>query len=267
MRLCWLAGAGMLAACAAPSNEQQGLAQGAATMHQLVGRYVDGEVSVFRGMASASDSIPAEPSAQQAFSNQSVMATLDRRAAYAFDFANASGNAAVLRIIAPAAGDYVVLEQTGDATTHVGTVNTSSQSGSQWESCDSCVPDLMSRPATITIASASASGTAGPGGGLLQTTVSAQLALVAPSTLTFDDIQTLGFADPYAGNLLSIGGWTSDGSELVASASGTLSTDSGGGQCATFTPFTVTVYVNAADLRTFGARDYAGGSPSSKCGP
>src|SRR5512140_1169611 len=98
MRICWLACVGVVAACVAPSNEQQGLAQGAATMHQLVGRYVSGEVSVFRGTASASDSIPAEPSAQKSFSNQPVIAALDLRAAYAFDFVNASGNAAVLRI-------------------------------------------------------------------------------------------------------------------------------------------------------------------------
>jgi len=43
--------------------------------------------------------------------------------------------------------------------------------------------------------------------------------------------------------------------------------DGGGGQCATFTPFTVIVYVNTANLHEFGARDYVGGSPSSKCGP
>ncbi len=268
MRICWLACVGVVAACVAPSNEQQGLAQGVATMHQLVGRYVSGEVSVFRGTASASDSIPAEPSAQQSFSHQSVIAALDLRAAYAFDFVNASGDAAVLRITVPATGDYVVLEQTADATTHVGTVNTSNQSGSQWESCGNCVPDLMTKPATISIASATASGTAGgPGGAFLQTTVSAQLATVAPSTLTFDDIQTLGFADPYADNLLSIGAWTTDGSELVSTASGTLLADGRFGQCATFTPFTVTVYVNATDLRDFGVRDYVGGSPSSRCGP
>ena len=270
MRNGWIACAGLLAACVDPSNEQQGLAQGTATMQQLCWQLRQRRGPwCFHGTASASDSIPAEPSSQLSFSNQPVIAALNLRGVYAFDFVNASGNAAVLRITASATGDYVVLEQTGGATTHFGTVSTSNQSGSQWESCDNCVPDLMNKPATISIASVTATGTAGPGGDILQTTVSAQLGVVAPSTLTFASILvTARLRRPLRGRP-AVDRRVDDRRQRVGRDGDAAGTPDG--RRARTTPRSA---VHGDDLREhdrlrgeFGARDHVGGSPQSKCAP
>ena len=238
---------------------------GEATLQALVGSYVGGSVAVFHGTASASDSIPLEPTAELSFSQQAVVAALDVRETNPADYPDASGTAAFLTIHAVAAQDYVVLEQTG-TTTHVGLVLASDQSSGQGESCDGCAPDLMSKPTAVEITMLTASGTVSDGTPQ-STTVSAQLDVVAPSMVTFADITVLGFPDPNA-DVMDVGAWQLVGDEEVATATGQFF-EAGGlvEGCAMWTPFTVQVYVNAANLNDFGARDYMQGSSTKQCGP
>ncbi len=218
---------------------------GSPAMEELVGRYVRGDVTVYRGTATASD-LPA----QQGFDNAAVLAWLEIRPAETGELTFEANTVAQLTMIVPSTGQFVQVGEpdTNPAFVIASVVLDTPQGGNMPETCDqTCsVGNLFARPATISIPRFTASGTfEGP----IQTTLQADLVAVEPATISFADLATFDatLANPI-GDLQVVLPWQPDGSDMIT-------TGQTGGACGVGDLYTVDMFVDASNPADYGVRD------------
>lgn len=144
-------------------------------------------------------------------------------------------------------------------------------------SCQSCVPDLSGKPATIAFSDVTATGPtrvfmgyAGDGGHYVDLTAeviaSVDLATLPPCELTFEDLAVLESATGpnQIGNTLRA--FKQSGNEMVYSTGGTFTV--GGTQvCPLVQSYSMQLYIDLDDLGHYGTRNFVAGTPSVQCVP
>jgi hypothetical protein len=231
--------------------------QGLLMLDRLFGRYLRGEIAVYRGSASARDNqnlssgFPDAPD-EVLSANGTALAQLDAQR---------------LAITSPCENKtFDVQQQSGAAAqTTVSGIGTETSPSGLSGGCLDCVPDLSTPPETMAWTNAEAAG--GPndypnGAGAFHSISSANLRRESPCSLTWDELVVLN-----AGRG-SIDGFVHVGNEMVWHASGTITTKQPTGRVCDgmAVMYTIDLYVNLANLSDYGTRNFQTGSTEPVCG-
>ena len=263
-------------------------------LDQLFGPYLRGDVPVYRGTAAATMVItsptggPAYPPAgpnfsyppypEEVLSLGPVLAALYVRPVVPQDWEMsstllppASGNAAALVVHSPAQKSYTVLAQSDADPTTTATDGVVSEGTEDLltEACSDCAPDFFDLPPSIAF-DLSSTGTVE--GDTYSYSASANLAVVSPCSLTFDDLAVLNDATGPEEISLDFGltDFVLSGGDWVSHISGTWTVKAASpveGLCdGEQFNFTIDLYVDNADLGNYSVRNYTAGPIEPQCG-
>jgi hypothetical protein len=262
------------------------------TLDAVVGRFLRGDVTVYRGTVSAEATsaninLPPPYTMSNQFAEGPALAMLAIRTAQPDEWAPAqtadyvAGNTATLLIHAHAADRYLVYAQVaGDPTrTWGGGFGTDGSGGLSTNilvgSCVGCVPSLAARPATLGLSAATTIGTepvivASANVGVpVSTKATAALAVAPPCTLTWEDLAALATAvapNEFAADI-HLNTYAVAGDEMLAHHAGSFGGPRSRGQCAMQTDYSIDVWVKRANLASYGTRNYKAGSSAIVCPP
>jgi hypothetical protein len=245
----------------------------------LVGRFVHGDVPVYRGQMSAHDN------AGDVFSNQTdgvipdgpAVATLVEVPLEGTFFSpydvGVTGTGAFLDLHGLGTDLDLFLEQSaGDAVaTRATFIGSPTETLALMNSCNNCVPSLWHQPASIEFGEIDASSAAGTGHVL----VSASLTPAPPSTLTFDELLEVSGRIIPSDASFGLGEFTRSGNEMVKHVRGEVDTPntdpafpSGGADygCFVETDYTADIYVNLDDPSDYGVQNLTFDGPVETCG-
>jgi hypothetical protein len=272
-----------------PSAPLEAVVEGDALtrLDNLVGRYLRGEVLVYRGTASAHDNASVIADAGQpgggdeAISDGPALARLEYRPAQSYDYSPAkqsiSGEAAILVLNSTLEQKRIAFSQ---AKTAASVTEASQIADAQSPSfarlvtsCASCAPNFWSNPKTIVLGDLTTSGTfavaqqAGPPVNvILHTFVSARLALASPCSLTIDDLVVL---DKYSGpdeSYSEMDNFHLEHGEMVEHYMGRVEPPhSLYDGCWFDTTYTVDLFIDPNDLSHYGVRNFTIGAPYRDC--
>jgi hypothetical protein len=257
-----------------------------ATLDRLIGRYLRGEVLVYRGTMHAHDnaSALANPEAggmrpDGAIAEGPALALLQTRMSSRGDMNPPPlGRSAFLVVYDLAERKHVIFEQpqARPRVTEVSLVTPFVTTAGMITSCTACAPNLWETPASIALGELTATGvvsvfmgTAGKDGRQVdvtaRTVASAALTNAAPCTLQFQELVLLS-SSPGPDELeLTLTSFTPSGDELVWHTAGAFDTAST--PCPTTTPYKIDVYVDTHDLSHYGTRNFTLGTPGQACPP
>jgi hypothetical protein len=237
-----------------------------ARLEQVVGRYVCGTASIYRGSFSAADNQSSVGGVEGVIATGPVVASLEDSSR--MDFLTCQQTVMGVRaLVVFAAGQSRAIRLFqilgGTATTYSSLV---AMPNTLWSgvsaSCDGCVGDLRpGAPASIAIGPTTLTGQYCDGSTPLEVSVSGQLNLLASPSV--DDI--LGVNQPY-GAYQAPPSFVLQGDDMVTTVSGFLLEVADpilmGG---TATPYSVDWYVNRQNPAVFGLRNFSIGSPRVIC--
>jgi hypothetical protein len=260
------------------------------TVDRLVGTYLRGDVTVYRGTAKAHDNASAlantavyGPRPDGVIAAGPALALLDVRAPSGGDWLpprpDPPGKSAILVVHAVPASLHFILEQplAQPALTEGGLLSGVATTASLVTSCTGCAPSFAGRPATIVFQDLTTTGVvsvfmgyAGQGGKDVNVTAtvvaSADLALAPPCSLGFDDLVILDSATGPNEIDLTLSSFVLIGNEMVWHTAGSFSVPSMG-KCSISTPYTIDVFVDRSDLSRVGTRNFVLGTPAQQCAP
>jgi len=251
-------------------------------LDDLVGRYLRGDVLVYRGTANAHDNAGVIGEAAQSpnFSDETlpdgpVLAGLELRPASPDDYSppkqNVSGDAAILTLVSALAHKHLILsqalaQQSVTEATQLTNETSSNLLRGLVTACTSCAPKFWSQPGAIVLEDLMTSGVysvlppSGPAVDVtLHTFVSAQLTLAAPCSLTYDDLVVLNGERNMAIFAL-------EGSQMVWHYMGTIEpSHSWADGCWFGQPYTLDAFIDPSDLSHYGVRNFKLGTPVREC--
>jgi hypothetical protein len=264
--------------------EEVATTQARYVMDALIGRYLRGEVAVYRGTLSAHDHVAfADGRAEELGPDHDIpsgpaLARLGMRTATESDWAppkkGANGHLASLVIRAADSKRYVGVAalDSEPGTTFSTAVAEARQYAPLAGGCVECGPDLAGQPAAITFDGLTTTAIeqiyrdSHYVDVIVSTTVTARLTRVAPCDLRYEDIFT---ADEITGpeySAPSLENGIDSGDEIVWHDTGTLGSPSGH-QCVPITDYTIDRFVRKADLGVYGARNFVLGATRMVCAP
>ncbi len=247
------------------------------------GRYMRGEILVYRGTMKGTATLPSwlsyYPASDGAIAESAALASLAFSPSSPNDWVSlvpapfVSDNEAILIVNSRADDQSMVFAQpeSEPTMTATGGIVVGATTNRLMATCSGCAPSFWARPAAIAF-DLTADGTVtwetsdgGTTSEEVNTTASVQLAVVPPCNLTFDDFMRLnGVADS------SLSVFVLTGGEWVWHAAGTVGTNQppAQGQCSggvSYLNYTIDLYVNAANLADYGVRNYVPGTTSVLC--
>jgi hypothetical protein len=235
-----------------------------ALLDQMVGQYVRGDVAVYRGSAVANANVDAFGNIE----NQSLQ-TSNARAALSI-----SADVAGVTVFSASQSERILFQQQTalPGTTFVTSIipNGTYGGGPLWPinasnsaTCSACAPDLASGPATLVWQGLAAVAASGSDAAPLVVASSVNLQRVSPCALTWDDIFAVS-AD-YAFDLPA---QPPASGEFVETITGYVDT-----KAASFrmcdgirVPYTIDIYINAANLADYGVRNFTALAATTTCG-
>jgi hypothetical protein len=239
-------------------------AEGFALLDQMVGQYVRGDVTVYRGTAAAGANVDAFGKI-----GNLTLQTSSARAAL-----SVGAGVAGVTVFSASESERILFQQQTvlPGTTFVTTIvpNGTYGGGPLWPlnasntaTCTDCVPDLASAPTSLAWQGLEAIAASGSDAAPLDVTSSVNLQRVSPCALTWDDIFAVS-AD-YAFDLPAE---PPAGGEFAQTISGYLDT-----KAASFrmcdgirVPYTIDVYINSGNLADYGVRNYTASAATTTCG-
>jgi hypothetical protein len=269
----------------APLAEQAAGVQ-LAVMDATIGRYLRGEIRVYRGTLKAADdgSQVAAASGSRGILDGSIpegpaLAMLDIRAASGTDWTpprvDPKGKSAFLVVHGIASKNQIVLEQPdSDVTlTEAGMISPLGGASPLMLSCKGCGPRLWERPDTLTFADLTATGTVpvmvsppGQPDVTARLVASASLSVADACSLRFEDLQLLSSATGPSETDPTLYAFERSGEEMVWHASGAIAAPSVS-PCVMTNPYTIDVFVDLGDLAHYGTRNFQPGAPTRFCLP
>jgi hypothetical protein len=261
-------------------------------LDRLFGQYLRGDIVVYRGTMQGRRSITA-PAGYPAIPDEELasgpaLARLAVQPAWSGDWVQTpqpppiAGPVAILLSHSVSAAQYMVFQQAEDqpGSTAAGSITDDNSDNFLVATCSDCAPSFWTRPATLAF-SLTAKGTmsiwegdVSTGGAYydvpVQTTATVDITAAAPCSVTYDELVTLNgatgpneFADSFGLWQFALSGtervWHAQGSILVASPSAHGRCD---GQAI---PYTIDLYVKAANLAEYGVRNYVQLAPVQLC--
>jgi hypothetical protein len=267
--------------------QAQADAVGSALLDELFGRFLRGDVRVYRGSFSGSSRIVSDENTPPGttdvpISDGPAVAMLAVRPASPADWyprdPAPSGSAGILIIHSLAAHRYgIYMQSVNDpSTTWVGAFGSDApaETNNMDRSCVGCAPAFTTWPVALSIDALDAKGlfhayqaASGYVDVPVSTTTTATLETAPPCTLTWDDLAVL---DTVTGtdSFASDPGLTSfrpQGDEMVSQRSGSSGRPPAG-ECALVTSWTLDVWVKR-DLSAMGTRNFQASTPTMMCTP
>jgi hypothetical protein len=236
-----------------------------ARLQQIVGQFVCGTGSIYRGTFAAQDNAGSAGGVNGVINSGPVIAALETRSStntnYFLSCTEVVKGARALRVIATAQSKAILLFQLlgGDQTTYSSLVagpgvGFSGDSGA----CTGCVADLRGAPpASLSIGPVTMIGPYCAGDSTrLEVNVSGQLTMLpSPSVADFLEMNQQ-YADP-DGYVDPLPNFAQQGDEMVATVNGTLYENfDPGRQTGIATPFHVDWFVNSQNVTLFGLRNF-----------
>ena len=256
----------------------------------LVGRYLRGDVKVYRGTAKSHDNASAlantivyGPRPDGDIPEGQAIALLDVRTATSGDWypshPDPQGESAYLVVHAVPASLHFILEQpTGTpGLTEASLLSPVATTASLVMSCTGCLPSFASAPQTISFKDLTTTGTAtvfmgyaGQGGhdvSVTETvTSSADLTRESPCALGFEDLVILDSATGPNEIDITLSSFVKEGAEMVWHTAGAFSVPTTG-KCSMTTPYTIDAFVDLGDLSNVGTRNFVLGTSGEICAP
>lgn len=181
-------------------------------LYALVGRFAQGEASIYRGSCSARDNLSSLGRPDGVLDSTNVLASLAWDKTSYLDGRRAGGWA--LTVYGPNQDRRVMLHQYPDegGVTRVSLVTARNTGFGVSGSCVGCVPPLANRPDMLTIAPLVANGKYGTGDPL-RVSASGSLTAIPAAQLTFDDL--VGGTELFVRQRDPAKAFVSDGAEMV----------------------------------------------------
>ena len=280
----------------AASEQAQAEARELVALDALVGRFLRGDVLLYRGTLAAETTAtpamvtnPPRPTGHTEVAEGPALAMLERRLPYVGDWYPAQPSVdltteiAYLLVHHLTAHRYVVFAQSGTPATttwagglgfddDVQVVVTNDFLDS---SCMDCAPSFAAQPTTLSLSALQTTGTVSAfDSGVyydvrVETKTTANLELASPCTLTWDDLAVLATAtgpNEFASDI-GLRSFAPEGDEMVAHHQSSYGTPTQRGQCATVTSYAIDVWVKRANLAIAGTRNYHVTGSSNICKP
>ena len=235
-----------------------------ARLQQIVGQFVCGTGSIYRGTFAAQDNAGSAGGVNGFINSGPVIAALETRSSntnYFLSCTEVVKGARALRVIATAQSKVILLFQVldGDQTTYTSLVSGAGVGFSGTSgACTGCVADLRGVPPTnLSIGPVTMIGPyCANGPTALEVNVSGQLTML-PNPSVADLLEmNQQYADP-DGYLDPLPNFVQQGDEIVATVDGRLYENVNTAlQTGSVTPFHVDWYVNSQDVTLFGLRNF-----------
>jgi hypothetical protein len=259
---------------------------GLGTLDNIIGRFLRGDVPTYRGTVQANDnaSVLSSPSLPPVVDGTipegPALAMLTVGPSSSGDWYPAKPEAmgkteAALVVHGTAAKAHVVFVQTDASpmTTWAGSVGVAAANAYLHGSCDACAPNfLAATPPSIQFGLTTTGTFTNPAGSnvpvTLHTTATVNLTRVGPCDLSWADLQVLNTTqgpNEFAGDV-GLGDFKLTGAEYIAHTQGQFGGASAH-MCTMVTPYTLDLFVDAADVGKYGVRHFATGAPSMICAP
>jgi len=272
------------------SPEQQANAAELRSLDFLVGRFLRGDVAVYRGTARAKDnaSVLANtevygPRPDGEIPQGPAIALLEVREASGGDWnpprQGTQGASAYLVVHGLPADRHVIFEQPASTPglTEVSLLSGIATTASLVTSCTDCGPQLLGVPPTIAFTDLTAAGTvsvfmgyAGQGGGYVDVTAqvvaSVDLEKAPICSLQFDDLVVLDSATGPNQIDATMSSFSRVGGEMIRQSGGSV-TVGGAEPCPLVQSYTMDVFIDLADLGHYGIRNFQTGAPAEQCHP
>ncbi|HXK20569.1 MAG TPA: hypothetical protein VNG33_22315 [Polyangiaceae bacterium] len=272
------------------SAEAKANAAGLRTLDFVIGRYLRGEASVYSGTAKAQDNRSAlvntevaGPRPDSVIAEGPALALLQVRPAADRDWEpqnpNPTGTTATLVIHGlPPDQHFILRQRSADpGLTEVSLLSPVSTTAAMATSCSDCAPDLMGKPQKVALTDLTATGhvmvfmgVAAQGGHdvdvTAQVTASADLALLSPCALTFDDLAIVETATGPNEIDNTLQAFKKSGHEMTYMTGGSFNVG-GTAMCPLVQPYKIELYVDLDDLSHYGTRNYVAGTAAVACVP
>jgi hypothetical protein len=272
------------------SQEAQANAIGMHMLDNMIGRYLRGEATIYSGTASAHDnrselvnSIVYGPRPDGVIPDGRALGILEVRPSIDRDWdppkQNPSGTTSILVVHGLPPDQHYILEQHSvePGLTIVSLLSPVATTANMATSCKSCAPDLAGRPANVSFKDLSATGpmTVYMGytydGGhdvnvTARVTASADLTILPPCALTFDDLVVVESASGPNEISIELSEFTQQGNEMVRNSGGNF-TVGGTPMCPLVESYSIELYVDLNDLGHYGTRNFVAETPTVRCVP
>jgi hypothetical protein len=274
------------------SQDAQASAQGLAKLEDLVGRWLRGDVVVYRGTVHAHDNASAlantevyGPRPDGVIADQPALAALDLHPTRGGDFSpvreDGPGQSATLVVHATTDKLLFTLGQSDaqTTTTLASFIEGDHTTATLATSCDGCAPSFWAKPATLAIDLETSTvvtvfqGYAGQDGHDVDVTAhtwaTAALTRADACSLRWEDLVVLdGLTGPNEfSSDLGLSDFKLEGGDYVWHDGGAFSGPPYNGKCYTSTSYKIDLYIDAADLGRYGTRNFVLGTSQTMCPP
>jgi hypothetical protein len=240
-----------------------------AQLDRLFGRYMRGDVDVYRGSIDAHDtqSIYSRVPPFNIYTDRTM--TSDHAIA---SLVVDGTDSVTLTVFSPAEQEYVVFAQSSSApgVTSANGILLDAQYGGQVATCSGCAPDFFSDPTTVAWTNQDAVVIDETANAPYHVVSTMSLQLASPCSLTWDDLAALDDTTYGDQGDRGLGFFAKVGNAMVLHKTGAVQTKwpSGSGACdGEKAPYTIDLYVNLANLSDYGVQNYVGGAPVVVCEP